>query len=1557
MKLSSIKPETIVRSQIIVDNPSFILLYPDTNLTIQETIYNTNLLLNNCRGIISPNIHMRYYNKRIDGKKHAVRLKQELTSNNEKGNSKKIQVFNSLPFHSNTSSNQNKTSKFYLYDMSIHTFGLKKLYDANIANKVLTQTLFENINLTFDQIKTHFPTYNIETIFFINSDVGALYNILNDIKKLLPKRDLEKYSFFDNLAFASNFNTMFPLFEKKNGKPQLIIKNHSKLSSLIKPEETKADNHDVIDVPASTNVQDLEKTEPEDIFEPDIDVKTKFIQNINTNIDNKNVVSINTQQLKNVLKDYKITDPTILANTKVAVDYYNQTKGIDEKLKDENLLNVILKSINYTIHGDDEVNEEYLHNPQLLINKIKDIKTYQVPLMFPNNDHIIDPKDIIDIKHTTGQFRQKFEYTETVHDNVKSLFSTIENLSNHPVKVKKIDYEIKDNDRDRIIHYKVTLKNLSGQNKEPYTVELKVPSIVNDRYFKLHSNTYIQSIQQILKPVSKTDKSEVRLLSNYAIIHVRIKNIKFNPADISQLINYLKVKYSHLISISDYVSYIKFKDDSVINFNDNTIYKSNDKKIFIDENNQIKDDNDNNIKYGKNELIFEIIRSKIQEDNPEDKLTTTKKNVPYLEIYLSGISMPLILYLWHEKGLLKALTDLEIDYEIIKEQKDRKSNQIIISMSDGQFVACTYTNLREELLLNGILASKVKNISPDLDNPEIIDEHISNLYGSRSLVKINLITENQIDPITKQLLDFENMSTSFPDLVSNDMLDVLLNKKEDSLADLSIYRSRLSELVLNLMYKQIKMAHNKYKSETDMGIENSKIYLDPNFIINSLLSDTSSLLQHTEPYNPLDEIMLSSRTVKTGKGVGGVPKQQAFKTQHRNIHESQYGNLGAVSTPEHQGVGLTLHHTLTPVISNKWGSYGGKDITKLSGWNILTLDEALILFQSSMDSDRACMARAHANQVTPINNSEAPLITTGAEFLVGQLASKRFVEKSKSDGKIEKIEDNKYVIVKYNDGSQDSFDLVPRMSKTKRGSTLPLKMIVDKKEGDKVEKNEIVARTKSFDDSGIYTSGKNVFIAIMNYQGYSHEDAYVVSQELADETTTDIVKEVHTVIPPDAKLIDVMTESGKMVSSGDVLLEFAYDRDIDDYISTYIPAETDEISDEEFESDEGILYSQGQNTIKLLASISGEIIDFKIYINNKNSTDNKIVNLHKQLVAKDQELIKVLQQNKSKNEKKEAIDNIKTDYMRIGGHKLKGGKEYEGAKIVYYIKYQKPLNVGDKIANRSALKGVISRVLKETPKGSFVPKIDVFASPIGVFARKNMSILKELYLGKIFYYLNIKVKEMANDSKIKTDSIIDFILNVYEPIATEKIYKAIKKKINNQSQSKLRTHLSQGKQKLFFTIEPFTNVTFDQIKKSAKIMNIPLDEKVYIPELDMWTKEAVPVGVAYYQFLEHHSDVYSNIRGAEKYVGLTRAPTRGKSQQGGQSISNLDINALITLEANNILHEFFTFRSDEHKSKRESYSQIMETGELVSLPTKDTIGGTHHVFDIYMTSLGLQMKN
>ena len=1322
MNYSSIHPSYVVKQKIFVDKKTIFIVLPDTNLDISTEIYHMNFLLSNLVGLVCPNKVLTIGRRKFNGKAHFYDIKKKLSATDFKIG-KKIRVLNSLIIEKAEKeilSSSHKASNYYLYDATVWSQALDYMLQ-RLSERAVVKQLFEELTNLYKQIKSNNQEYNVEVLFLIKNQGGRLFNIFANIRSLIKPDDLKALKFFDDYCLISDCETiLIPIFNKEESETKLVITNLAKLEQYIEVNSAVEDINKAKETAIADKVEDgsiesfdMKGASAIPIKEPEEKIKepsflSNIVQSLQTSTlmasaDSKNEIKVklNQEELKKALKANKITDPDIIANVQIALNKYiehTKTKPNQEQAED-----LVLRAINYTISGSDVVPEEYLHKPNLLFNKLKQIDTYKVPLHIAETDNVVDLSKIIDLKYTTGQHRQKFEFETAIHENVAKLFNSLESIgTEYPIKVKKIETSVEDNNSDRFINYKITLQNLNGGKKESYTVELKVPSPVNEKYFKLHGNSYIMSNQQFLRPVTKTDKNEVRMISNYGIVRVGLANAKFNPTDLAGISKYIQIRYPKLIKEMNENS-CQFNDGSIIHFTGESIYESGTKTINIDtETGRLQDAKTKELlKQNKYEFLFDTILDKIHSVNPADNLAKTKKALPYLWIYLGALKMPLILYLWSQKGLLATLNDYGIDYEIV-DTDTPEDGVFYVAQADGKFLKIIPEDLKQKMLVNALMNIKLKDPIKDFNDPQEIYNYISQTYGTRSIVLIRLISENFVDPITKELLQFENMPTNLTELSSKVAVDQLLNKQMDSLSDLKIYRARLSEIILNIVYKQIKLSHNFYRKRVIEGDTQASVFLDPDYVINSLLTD-AGVLQNTEPVAPVTEIMLSSRVSKGGKG--GVPSKRSFRKEHRNIHPSQYGIMGAVSTPEYVDVGLTTHHTLTPVIINKYGSYGAKDITQLSGWQTLALDEALTPFQNQVDSDRLTLARTHAAQTTPISNSEQPLVATGAEFIVPQLASTRFIHRAKQSGTVTSVDKNKTLTVKYKDGTIDIFDVVPRMSRTKRGSYIALEMNT-LEEGEKFKSNQPVAFTKNFNQEGTYCAGKNVTIALFNYLGLNHEDSYIISKELADQTMTDSVEEVQAIIPPDTKIINLEKEKGKILKSGDVLVEFSYEDSLDEYLDSA----NLNLDDSETESAQDI-YSSGSKSIKLLAP-EGEIVDIKVFINNKNSTDKQLISFHNDLV-KDQKAViaKLASVVKDKDKQLSITDNMDLSFINIGDHKLKGNI-FVGSRVVYYIKKQKSVNVGDKLSNRFGAKGVLSKLLDPAPKGEFTEKIDVFISPI-----------------------------------------------------------------------------------------------------------------------------------------------------------------------------------------------------------------------------------------------------
>ena len=198
---------------------------------------------------------------------------------------------------------------------------------------------------------------------------------------------------------------------------------------------------------------------------------------------------------------------------------------------------------------------------------------------------------------------------------------------------------------------------LNDYNKKWNSLILFFISLKND----------IFSSQQHFKALTKTKKNSIRILTNYATMEMSVENLKFNVSDINDILLYIQQRYPNLLVSAD-TEHAEFENGDKIYFAGNQVLETIDRDIIIDpETNKIidKKNPNSNIKQQRFEFLFDFILTKIHEVNPEDNLTKTKKSIPYISLYMSGLKIPLIIYAWYQYGLLTALNRFSIDYSSI----------------------------------------------------------------------------------------------------------------------------------------------------------------------------------------------------------------------------------------------------------------------------------------------------------------------------------------------------------------------------------------------------------------------------------------------------------------------------------------------------------------------------------------------------------------------------------------------------------------------------------------------------------------------------------------------------------------------------------------------------------------------------------------------------------------------------------------------------------------------------------------------------------------------------
>lgn len=257
--------------------------------------------------------------------------------------------------------------------------------------------------------------------------------------------------------------------------------------------------------------------------------------------------------------------------------------------------------------------------------------------------------------------------------------------------------------------------------------------------------------------------------------------------------------------------------------------------------------------------------------------------------------------------------------------------------------------------------------------------------------------------------------------------------------------------------------------------------------------------------------------------------------------------------------------------------------------------------------------------------------------------------------------------------------------------------------------------------------------------------------------------------------------------------------------------------------------------------------------------------------------------------------------------------------ITIKVRMSRVPKVGDKLANRHGGKGVISSIIPENEMPYYYDEksthkcaadekphrhLEVILNPLGVFSRLNIGQLFETHLGMIL-------------SK-------------------------------------------SGKAGESVTHHPLTPYSWERLKKELEKAGLNEDGKlqVWYRDGDKWADAGrIVVGYQYIMRLEHIASEKLNSRGspgAKYYDTITSQPTRGKEKYGGQRAGEMEVWALAAHDADSILKEILTLKSDNPQSVRDNLKKYFASaGE--QLPA-------HHlpeflrVLAVYLRCVGIDVK-
>jgi DNA-directed RNA polymerase subunit beta len=651
---------------------------------------------------------------------------------------------------------------------------------------------------------------------------------------------------------------------------------------------------------------------------------------------------------------------------------------------------------------------------------------------------------------------------------------------------------------------------------------------------------------------------------------------------------------------------------------------------------------------------------------------------------------------------------------------------------------------------------------------------------------------------------------------------------------------------------------------------------------------SSQLSQFMDQTNPLAELTHKRRM--SALGPGGLSRDRAGY-EVRDVHDSHYGRMCPIETPEGPNIGLITSLTTyarineygfieapyrkvenglvtgqinymtadvedefiiaqsnepldenNKFVNNRVVARGKKgvidiypsdevDYMDVSPKQIVSVGTAMIPFLENDDANRALMGANMQRQAVPLLRAEAPIIGTGIEHKAA--IDSGVLVLAENDGTVEKVTSNEIIIRRDEDNKTDVYSLI-KFKRSNQGTTINQRPIVTV--GDKVKKGDVIADGPST-DLGEIALGKNLLVAFMTWEGYNYEDAMLISERLViDDSLTSIHIEEYESEARDTKLgAEEITRDIPNVSE-DML------RNLDE-----------------------------RGIIRIGAEVkAGDILVGKV--TPKGETE----------LTAEERLLRAIFGEKAREVRDTSLrvphgeSGIVVDvkiYSRENGDELQPGVNQ---MVRVYVATKRKINVGDKMCGRHGNKGVISRILPEEDM-PFLPDgtpIDIVLNPLGVPSRMNLGQVLEVHLG-------LAAKELG--------------WHVATPV--------------------------------------FDGANENDIIQALKDAGYPEDGKLRLRDgrTGDYFNNPVTVGYMYMLKLHHLVDDKIHARSTGPYSLVTQQPLGGKAQFGGQRFGEMEVWALEAYGASHTLQEILTVKSDDIVGRVKTYEAIVK-GENIPEP-------------------------
>jgi DNA-directed RNA polymerase subunit beta' len=658
--------------------------------------------------------------------------------------------------------------------------------------------------------------------------------------------------------------------------------------------------------------------------------------------------------------------------------------------------------------------------------------------------------------------------------------------------------------------------------------------------------------------------------------------------------------------------------------------------------------------------------------------------------------------------------------------------------------------------------------------------------------------------------------------------------------------------------------------------------------------------------NPLAELEHKRRI--SALGPGGLTRERA-SLDVRDVHQSHYGRICPIQTPEGANIGL-INYLASYTRVNDFGfleapyakvvdgaitkeivwmdaseeekykithagverDENGKilaesvearihgepatcatrevDFIDVAPHEFVSVATALIPFLQHDDATRALMGANMQRQAVASVHPDAPYVSTGEEDRVARDSG--YVVVAEADGTVLHADANRVVVKYAKEAKEYPLEAFKRSNQFTCISQRPLVV-----KGQEVKKGQVIVDGPST-ENGVLALGQNLTVAFLSWEGANFEDAIILSDRVVKQ---DRFTSVHI----DDHEIDVRdTKLGPEVTTYDI----------------------PNVSEEKLRNldEEGI--------IRIGAEVkAGDILVGKI--SPKGESD----------LTSEERLLRAIFGDKARDMKDTSLTLPHGKMGRVVNVKIfdreRGDKLEPGIirRIHVEIAELRKVQAGDKLAGRHGNKGVISQVraAEDMPYLEDGTPVDIILNSLGVGKRMNLGQILETHLGWAASHLG---------------------------------YRAVTPGLDSATDAEIRAELVKA--------------------------GLPEDGKVVLR--DGRTGEPfhdrVMVGKIYIMKLNHLVEDKAHMRSIGPYSLITQQPLGGKAQFGGQRFGDMEVWALEGYGARHTLQEMLTIKSDDVMGRAAAYESIIR-GESIKEPN---VPASFNVLVNELKSLGLNIQ-